>query len=106
MGVHTSGQLATVDRVTLEVDNVSGAPLRPVSVAALAGSFSVPWVELSGPAVIAPHSSARVELGAPNFPAEPSASGGSKSLHSLVTRWLRVRSRSLGCCISHSSRTQ
>jgi len=76
MGVHTSGQLATVDRVTLEVDNVSGAPQRPVYVAALAGSFSVPWVELSGPAVIAPHSSARVELGAPNFPAEPSVSGG------------------------------
>lgn len=75
-GVHTSGQLATVDQVKLSVDNRTGASLRPRYVAVLAGSFSVPWVQLSGPTRIAPHSDGTVVIAAPNFPSEPSIVGG------------------------------
>lgn len=76
VGVHTSGQLATVDRVTLAVENSSSRPIVPRYTAALAGSFSAPWVLLSGRATIPPHTSATVVIGAPNFPAEPSIVGG------------------------------
>ncbi len=76
VNVHTSGQLATVDRVTLAVENSSGRSITPRYVAALAGSFSSPWVRLSGRASIPPHATETVVIGAPNFPAEPSIVGG------------------------------
>ncbi|WP_298341554.1 hypothetical protein [Ferrimicrobium sp.] len=76
LGVHTSGQLATIDRVTLAVANSSNHPITPNYVAELAGSFSSPWVRLSGPTIIPAHSSKTVVVEAPNFPAQPSVAGG------------------------------
>ncbi|ACU53418.1 putative integral membrane protein [Acidimicrobium ferrooxidans DSM 10331] len=75
-GVHTSGQLATVARVTLRVTNRSDATLAPAYVSYLAGSYSLPWQLEAGPRVVAPHASVDVTVGAPNFPAQPSVAGG------------------------------
>ncbi len=76
VGIHTSGQLATVDSVTLQVANTGSKAITPVYTSEFLGSFTSPWTLLSGPRTIAPGSTGYVKLGSPNFPAQPSLLGG------------------------------
>lgn len=75
-GVHTTGQLATVDAVTVVVRNASDRPLRPAFTADNGGTLTAFWNRLSGPSTIAPHSQATETLAAPNFYAQPPLTGG------------------------------
>lgn len=76
VGVHSTGQLATIDRVVVEVRNVSGEPEAPHFTVDLAGSITTFWRASGGPAVLRPGQSASYTLAAPNAPAMPPISGG------------------------------
>lgn len=76
VGVHTTGQLATVDRVVTAVTNRTNHPLHPHFTADMSGTFTAFWTRLAGPAVLAPHQTARYTLAAPNFYAQPALTGG------------------------------
>ncbi len=75
-GVHTTGQLATVDRVTIVVHNTTAQPLRPAFTADNGGTLTAFWNRLDGPAVLAAHHQATYTLAAPNFYAQPPLTGG------------------------------
>ncbi|MHB8324914.1 MAG: hypothetical protein ACYDHB_10915 [Candidatus Dormibacteria bacterium] len=75
-GVHTTGQLATVDRVVVRVRNQSGRSERPHFSIDLAGSLTTFWAAEGGPAVLPPGGSAAYTLLAPNAPAMPPIAGG------------------------------
>ena len=75
-GARTTGQLATVEQVNVEVANRSARPVRPHFTIDEGGAVTTFWQVASGPAAIDPHSSASYVLQAPNFPAQPSIGGG------------------------------
>ncbi|MGC8628278.1 MAG: hypothetical protein ACP5VR_12160 [Acidimicrobiales bacterium] len=75
-GARTTGQLATVEQVSVNVANRSGQPLHPHFTIDEGGAVTTFWQVASGPATISPHSSASYVLQAPNFPAQPSIGGG------------------------------
>ena len=75
-GVHTTGQLATVDRVVVLVRNRSRTPERPHFSIDLAGSLTTFWPATGGPPVLRPGASASYTLLAPNTPAMPPIAGG------------------------------
>ncbi|MGH9030060.1 MAG: glycosyltransferase family 87 protein, partial [Acidimicrobiales bacterium] len=74
--VYTSGQLATVDRVVVNVANVSSRPERPAFTMDSGTSFTAFWIPEGGPAVLAPGTSANYTLLSPDFPSQPSIAGG------------------------------
>lgn len=74
--IHTSGQLATVDKVQVTLDNHTSGYLSPSFTADEGGSLTAFWQVLSGPNLLRPHSTASFTLGAPNFYAMPSLTGG------------------------------
>jgi hypothetical protein len=74
--VHTTGQLATVDRVTLLVTNRTGRRLEPHFTVDTGGAVTWFWLVAGGPRTLAPHTRATYSLLAPNFDAQPSISGG------------------------------
>lgn len=76
IGVHTTGQLATVDRVIVRVQNRSSTPARPHFSIDLAGSLTTFWPATGGPAILRPGASASYTLLAPNTPAMPPIAGG------------------------------
>jgi len=75
-GARTTGQLATVEQVSVNVANRSGRAVRPHFTIDEGGAVTTFWQVASGPATIAPHGSAGYVLQAPNFPAQPSIGGG------------------------------
>ena len=76
VGVHTTGQLATVDRVSVLVANTTSAPLTPTFTVETGGSATSFWQPNSVFKSIPAHRTVRLTLVAPNFPAEPSIAGG------------------------------
>ncbi|MGC8463981.1 MAG: hypothetical protein ACP5P9_09990 [Acidimicrobiales bacterium] len=76
VGVRTTGQLATVQQVDVEVTNRTGQAQRPAFSVNNGGSLTAFWLEGSGPAVLAPHQRATYSLLAPNFFAMPPITGG------------------------------
>ena len=76
VGVRTTGQLATVARVDVEVTNRTDRALRPAFSVDDGGSLTAFWLEGSGPAVLGPHQRAAYSLLAPNFFAMPPITGG------------------------------
>lgn len=74
--VHTTGQLATVDQVTVSVTNRLGHSVQPAFTVDDGGAVSAFWLRRSGPASLAAHASATYTLVAPNFFAMPPVSGG------------------------------
>ncbi len=76
VGVHTTGQLATVDRVVTSVTNRTNHLLHPHFTADMSGTFTAFWTKLAGPPVLDPHQTAQYTLAAPNFYAQPALTGG------------------------------
>ena len=76
IGIHTTGQLATVDRVTLAVKNVSSGTASPLFSADEGGSLTAFWQKVSGPSELSPGQTGVYKVAAPNFYAMPSIAGG------------------------------
>ncbi len=76
VGVHTTGQLATVDRVQVAVHNTTNRPLHPYFTADISGTLTAFWNRLVGPKILPAHQSAIYTLAAPNFYAQPPLTGG------------------------------
>ncbi len=74
--VRTTGQLATVDQVTVTVTNDSGHEVRPAFTVENGLSMTAFWRRVSGPAALPAHQRARYTLQAPSFFAMPSISAG------------------------------
>jgi hypothetical protein len=96
VGIHTSGELATVDRVTVEAMNSSNIALKPTFTADIGGSFTAFWNPLNGPKVLAPHHSATYTLAPANFGAMPPVTGGFQIVsfdaqHQTVSRTAVIR---------------
>ncbi len=74
--VRTTGQLATVDEVTVSVANNSGHSVRPSFTVEDGTMMTAFWHRIHGPAVLAPHQHAGYTLQAPSYFAMPSISNG------------------------------
>ncbi len=74
--VRTTGQLATVQQLTLAVSNVTGRPVRPAFTIENGSSMTAFWRRLHGPAVLGPHQQARYTIVAPSYLAMPSIGTG------------------------------
>ena len=75
-GLHTSGLLATVDRVTVTATNHGNQAVHPHFTANIGGVMTAFWTPIQGPPSLGPHQSATYTLAAPNFGAMPPISGG------------------------------
>lgn len=75
-GVRTTGQLATIDQVNLDVTNSSSHAVRPAFTLDEGGEVTTFWTIERGPRSLGAHRSASYTLLAPNFPAQPAISGG------------------------------
>lgn len=76
VGVHTTGQLATVDQVVTTVTNRTNRSIHPHFTADMSGTFTAFWTRIAGPTTLRPHQTADYTLAAPNFYAQPALSGG------------------------------
>jgi uncharacterized membrane protein len=74
--VRTTGQLATVDQMTVSVANNSGRRVRPSFTVEDGTMMTAFWHRVHGPAVLAPHQHAGYTLQAPSYFAMPSISNG------------------------------
>jgi uncharacterized membrane protein len=74
--VHTTGQLATVEQVTLEVANNSGGSVRPAFTIQEGTEVTYFWRRVRGPAVLGPHQRVSYTIVAPNYFAMPSIANG------------------------------
>ena len=74
--VRTTGQLATVVQLGVEVENRSGHAQTPAFTVESGGQITAFWPTLHGPAVLAAGASAQYTLVAPNFFAQPPITGG------------------------------
>lgn len=75
-GISTTGQLATVDQVTVLVHNRSSRAATPHFTLNDGDAVTTFWLVHSGPSVLAPGRSATYDLLAPNFYAQVPISGG------------------------------
>lgn len=75
-GIHTSGELATVDRVIVQATNRGSVPVHPRFTADVGGVLTAFWIPISGPSTLSPHEQATYVLTAPNFEAMPQISSG------------------------------
>ncbi len=75
-GVRTTGQLATVEQLSVRVTNKSGEPLHPYFTVDEGGAVTTFWQVSSGPRLLRPGEHATYTLRAPNLPAQPSIAGG------------------------------
>lgn len=76
LGEHSTGQLQTVDQLTVAAVNRTGSDLRPhfaVTLGPFMGSY---WFVASGPTVLGPRVSARYVLDAPNVASMPGIATG------------------------------
>jgi hypothetical protein len=76
VGLHTTGQLATVDRVSVQVTNHAAHAVTPYFTADESGTMTAFWNRLAGPAHLRPGQTATYVLAAPNFYAQPPLTGG------------------------------
>ena len=74
--VHTTGQLATVDQVTLAVVNRTGHVVRPAFTVEDGTSMTAFWHRQQGPAQLGPHQRASYTIVAPSYFAMPSIGNG------------------------------
>ena len=74
--VRTTGQLATVVQLGVEVDNRTGHPQDPAFTVESGGQLTAFWPAIKGPTVLAAGERAHYTLVAPNFPAQPPITGG------------------------------
>jgi uncharacterized membrane protein len=74
--VHTTGQLATVEQVTLAVANNTGGRVQPAFTIQEGATLTFFWQRIRGPAVLGPHQRATYTIIAPNYFAMPSIANG------------------------------
>ncbi len=74
--VRTTGQLATVVQLGVQVTNTSGRSQVPAFSVESGGQLTAFWLRGSGPAVLAPGQTGHYTLLAPNFFAQPPITGG------------------------------
>jgi uncharacterized membrane protein len=74
--VHTTGQLATVQQVTLAVVNNTGGNVRPAFTVEDGTTMTAFWQRRQGPAVLGPHRRASYTIAAPSYFAMPSIENG------------------------------
>ncbi|HEY4928593.1 MAG TPA: hypothetical protein VIH95_05535 [Acidimicrobiales bacterium] len=74
--VRTTGQLATVVQVGVEVTNTSGRTDQPSFTVESGGQITAFWLSSGGPSSLAPGQQAHYTLYAPNFFAQPPITGG------------------------------
>jgi len=74
--VRTTGQLATVEQVTLAVTNQTGRSVRPAFTVENGMTMTAFWRRARGPAVLGPHQRASYTIEAPSYFAMPSISNG------------------------------
>ena len=74
--VRTTGQLATVDQLTVSVTNNSGRRMRPSFTIEDGMSMTAFWRQVHGPPTLAPHQQAQYTLQAPSYFAMPSIGNG------------------------------
>jgi hypothetical protein len=75
-GIRTTGQLATIERITVAVTNRSSSALKPHFTVDEGGGVTTFWPVARGPQMIAPGATTRYTIRAPNYPAQPSIGGG------------------------------
>jgi uncharacterized membrane protein len=78
--VHTTGQLATIQQLTLAVANRTGHSVRPAFTIASGTELTAFWRREQGPAVLGPHQRATYTIVAPSYVAMPSLSNGFRVL--------------------------
>jgi uncharacterized membrane protein len=83
--VQTTGQLATVEQVTLAVVNKTGSSVRPAFTIQDGSAITAFWRRQQGPAVLGPHQRASYTIVAPSYFAMPSISNGFQVLVFLQT---------------------
>jgi len=76
VGLRTTGQLATVGRLTVRVTNHSSSALRPAFTVDEGGNFTTFWPATGGPAVLGAGRRATYTLRAPNFFSQAPIGGG------------------------------
>jgi uncharacterized membrane protein len=76
LGVRTTGQLATIEQLSLRVTNTSDKPVTPAFSLDEGGSVTTFWHVARGPATLAPGGTAAYRIISPNFPAQPTIGGG------------------------------
>lgn len=76
VGVGTTGQLATVDRVDIKVDNVTSHTVSPHFTIQAGDALTAFWLIGAGPATLASRHSATYTLLSPNFNSQPAIAGG------------------------------
>lgn len=74
--LRSTGQLATVEQLTVRATNRSGSPVRPHFSVDEGGALTTFWQVAKGPQRLGAGASALYTLRAPNFPAQPSIGGG------------------------------
>lgn len=72
----STGQLQSIDYLTLRVTNTSGLFVQPHYAVTPTGQISSFWNVINGPKSFGPHERATVTLEAPNFESMPSIEGG------------------------------
>lgn len=75
-GIRTTGQLATIEQLTVRASNTSSAPVQPHFTVEEGGAITTFWHVTRGPRTLAPGTSVSYTIVAPNFPAQPSIGGG------------------------------
>ncbi|HEV3383150.1 MAG TPA: hypothetical protein VG142_19465, partial [Trebonia sp.] len=83
--VRTTGQLATVEQVTLDVANNTGRSVQPAFTIQEGTTLTSFWHLEAGPAVLGPHENATYTIEAPNYFAMPSIQNGFQVLAFLGT---------------------
>ena len=74
--VQTTGQLATVQQVAVQVTNNTGASVRPAFTVKDGTTMTAFWPQQQGPAALGPHRTARYTIVAPSYFAMPSIENG------------------------------
>jgi len=74
--VHTTGQLATVEQVTLAVANNTDGSVQPAFTIQEGSTLTYFWQRIKGPAVLGPRQRATYTIIAPNYFAMPSIANG------------------------------
>ena len=72
----STGQLQSIDFLNVAVANSSGSEISPHYAVTPTGQISSFWNVVSGPRVLAPHSSSQIVLEAPNAQSMPSITSG------------------------------
>jgi hypothetical protein len=75
-GIHTTGQVGTVERISVRVQNRSGSAVRPSFTVASGGVISAFWSTTGHAGPIPAHGSAAFTLLSPNYTAQPELAGG------------------------------